>query len=76
MWRDKMPDLKLSRLPDRKPVKLTLALMPDLYSALNDYVQLYEAAYGRTERVEDLIPAMLASFLEGDRAFVRARGRP
>lgn len=68
-----MADLKLAKLPDRTPVKLTIALMPDLHQALIDYAALYAEAYGRGEPVVELIPAMLGAFLEGDRAFARAR---
>lgn len=68
-----MVELRLSRLPDRTPVKMTLSLLPDLHAALAEYARLYEVAYGKAERVEDLVPAMLASFLESDRAFVRRR---
>ena len=68
-----MVELRLGRIPERTPVKLSLLLLPDLHAALTEYARLYEAAYGKTERVEDLIPAMLASFLDSDRAFVRRR---
>ena len=69
-----MPELKLARLPDRTPVKLNLTVSPDLHAALIDYAIVYAAAYGSKEAVTELIPAMLASFLESDRAFQRARG--
>lgn len=68
-----MADLKLGKLPDRVPVKLTVAVLPDLHQALQDYAALYAKAYGQEEPVTELIPAMLASFLESDRAFVRRR---
>jgi len=68
-----MVDLKLGRLPDRTPVKLAITITPDLQSALNDYAALYAQTYGRKEPVVELIPAMLASFLESDRNFLRAR---
>lgn len=55
------------------PVKLTINVPPDLHHALDDYAALYAEIYGRTEPVAELIPAMLAAFLEGDRAFARAR---
>lgn len=72
-----MPDLKLARLPDRTPVKITIALQPDLHQALADYAGLYAETYGQPEPVAELIPAMLVSFLEGDRAFAkRRRGLP
>jgi hypothetical protein len=47
--------------------------MPDLHQALTDYAALYAQTYGRDEPVAELIPAMLAAFLESDRAFVRER---
>jgi hypothetical protein len=71
-----MPELKLAKLPDRNPVKLTVSVMPDLHSALADYAALYEQSYGQKERIEDLIPAMLVGFLESDRAFAKARKPP
>jgi hypothetical protein len=68
-----MADLKLAKLPDRTPVKLTIAVMPDLHQALTDYAALYAKTYGQDEPVAELIPAMLSAFLEGDRAFARTR---
>lgn len=70
-----MPDIKLAQLRDRTAVKLGISLMPDLHQALNDYAALYAQAYGREEAVVDLIPAMLAPFLESDRAFSKARAK-
>ena len=72
-----MPELRLPKLPDRTPVKITISVSPDLNQALLDYAALYSEVYGQTEPVPDLIPGMLASFLEGDRAFARRRrGQP
>ena len=68
-----MPELKLGKLPDRVPVKITFSAMPDLNQALHDYAAVYHAAYGEAESVSELIPFMLASFLEGDRGFAKAR---
>jgi hypothetical protein len=69
-----MADLRLPRLPDRTPVKLTISVSPDLHQALTDYAALYAEVYGEQEPVQELIPAMIASFLDGDRLFVRRRG--
>ena len=63
--------LKLAKLPDRTPIKLTLSVTPDLHIALSDYAAAYAETYGQTERIEDLIPPMLASFLDSDKTFVR-----
>ena len=70
-----MPDLKLAKLPDRRPVKLVIQVLPDLDAALADYAAAYEAAYGTKESVTDLIPSMLENFLESDRSFMRNRRR-
>ena len=68
-----MPALKLAKLPERVPVKLTITVQPDLAQALREYAAVYRAAYGEAESVKDLIPFMLANFLEGDRGFAKAR---
>ncbi len=68
-----MPELKLAKLPDRVPVKLTITVQRDLAQALREYAAVYRATYGEAESVEELVPFMLASFLEGDRGFAKAR---
>ncbi|CAN5121809.1 DUF2274 domain-containing protein [soil metagenome] len=68
-----MATLKLARLPDRVPVKMTLSLPPELHSALSDYATLYSETYGEKAKVEDLVPAMLASFLDSDREFAKSQ---
>lgn len=68
-----MPDIKLPKLPDRTPVKLAITITPDLQTALQDYAKIYAATYGVEEPVAELIPAMLAAFLDGDRSFAKAR---
>jgi hypothetical protein len=66
-----MSSLKLPRLPDRTPVKLTISLMPDLHSRLANYAALYRTTYGIEEPVTELIPHMLEAFLASDRNFSR-----
>lgn len=68
-----MAELRLGKLPDRTPVKLTISVPPDLHAALAAYAALYAETYGAEEQVSELVPAMLASFLESDRAFQRNR---
>jgi hypothetical protein len=68
-----MPDLRLAKLPDRSPVKVTITISPDLHQALGAYAEMYAETYGAAEPVQELVPAMLASFLESDRAFVLRR---
>lgn len=68
-----MTELKLARLPDRTPVKITVTLPPDLNLALRQYAEIYRATYGQAESVAELIPFMLGAFLDSDRAFAKAR---
>lgn len=71
-----MADIKLARLPDRTPVKLTISLPPDVHAALRDYLTAYQAIYDdNVASIADLVPAMLESFIQSDRGFARARRR-
>lgn len=68
-----MSDLKLAKLPDRTPVKLTITITPELHRALADYAAVYNEAYGQSEPVAELVPHMLSAFLTSDRGFAKAR---
>ena len=68
-----MPELKLAKLPDRTPSKITITVSSDLSAALRHYANMYRAAYGEDEPVSELIPFMLEAFLESDREFAKAR---
>ncbi|PBB89269.1 transposase [Mesorhizobium sp. WSM3864] len=68
-----MANLKLGKLPDRTPSKITITVSAGLSQALKDYAALYRQTYNESETVAELIPFMLVGFLEGDRAFARAR---
>lgn len=68
-----MPELKLGRLPDRKPVKITINVSAALDKKLHSYAEAYRAAYGEDEKVNELIPFILDQFLDGDRGFTKAR---
>jgi hypothetical protein len=68
-----MAALRLSKLPDRTPVKLTVMITPDLHQRLQDYAAAYAQAYQAEEPIAELVPAMLAAFLDSDRSFVRSR---
>lgn len=68
-----MADLKLGKLPNRTPVKLTLSIMPDVEDALGDYAAIYNARNVVEASPADLGAAMLEQFLLNDREFVAAR---
>ncbi|HEY9554625.1 DUF2274 domain-containing protein [Allosphingosinicella sp.] len=65
--------IKLAKLPERTPVKLTISIQPDLKQALSDYAEVYREQYGQSETVSDLVPHMLRAFLDSDRGFAKAR---
>jgi hypothetical protein len=68
-----MPELRLSKLPDRTPVKISISVTPDLHAALAAYANAYQATYGTAESVAELIPYMLTAFIESDSGFRKAR---
>ena len=68
-----MAELRLGKLPDRTPVKLTISVAPDLHRALSDYAVIYNDTYGQSESIGELIPHMLSAFLASDRGFSKAR---
>jgi hypothetical protein len=65
--------LRLHKLPDRTPVRMSVAVEPALAEALNDYAEIYRQTYGEEQKPEALIPAMLEQFLNSDTGFKRAR---
>lgn len=67
-----MPDLKLGRLPDRTPVKITFLASPELAGALHYYTQFYNEKYSADEPITELIPYMLQEYLGADRGFAKA----
>ena len=72
-----MAGIKLAKLPDRMPVKITISIPPELNKSLIAYAQAYRNEYQVTEKIGDLIPAMLENFLAADKEFVKlAKGQP
>lgn len=70
-----MSQIRLSKLPDRTPVKLAISVGPDLFQRLQDYAAAYAQSYGVEEPVAELVPAMLTAFLDSDRQFSRRKRR-
>ncbi len=64
--------MRLPKLPDRTPVKLTSTLPPSLAIRLRAYADFYAETYGVREEIADLVPFMLEAFLDGDAEFRRA----
>ncbi|AWC20931.1 hypothetical protein CO731_00372 [Aminobacter sp. MSH1] len=72
-----MTKLKLSAIPDDKPVKITIELPAAVHRDLVAYAEVLGRETG--QQVADpakLITPMLARFMTTDRAFGRARRSP
>lgn len=66
-----MAELKLAKLPDRTPVKLTITIGSELNQMLKEYADVYQITYGTAEQVVDLVPFMLEAFVQSDKGFFR-----
>lgn len=64
--------LKVGPLPDRTPVKVSVACDPALHDDLKAYANVHSQTYGKTVSVADLIPSMLRTLIDSDTAFKRA----
>ena len=67
------PNLKIAKLRDMTPTKISINVTPDLKSDLDVYARLYERAYGDKQDVTNLIPLMLEGFLASDSGFKKAK---
>lgn len=65
--------MRLGKLPDRTPVKLTANFGPEDHADLSLYAALYGETYGETVSPADLVPFIVRAFLAGDQAFKKAK---
>jgi hypothetical protein len=68
-----MQKLKLSAIPDDRPVKLTIELPGTVHRDLVAYADVLASQSGQKVEPAKLIAPMLARFMVTDRAFARAR---
>jgi hypothetical protein len=68
-----MAQLKLSAIPDDRPVKLTIELSGAVHRDLVVYAEVLSSRTGQAIEPAKLISPMLARFMSTDRAFLRAR---
>ena len=61
--------LRLGPLPKAETVRLNVTLPAAVKADLDRYAELYAAAYGEPVDAAALVPHMLATFMERDRAF-------
>jgi hypothetical protein len=68
-----MAKLKLSAVPDDKPVRLTVELPAPVHRDLVAYAEVFGRESGQVLEPAKLVAPMLARFMSTDRAFLRAR---
>jgi len=68
-----MAKLKLSAIPDDRPVKLAVELPAAVHRDLVAYADVFAQEHGQTVEPVKLVASMLARFMSTDRAFLRAR---
>lgn len=69
----KTPKLRIGKLPDLTPVKLTITIDPDTHACLEDYAAIYAESYGEKVKPAELVPSMISGFLATDAGFKKAR---
>lgn len=67
------PSLRIGKLPDLTPVKMSIQVEPEIHRLLLDYARIYNERYDDDVAPAVLIPSMLASFLSSDHGFKKAR---
>lgn len=65
--------LKIGAVPERKSVRITLSLPPDIHAMLADYAAIHAAEFGKKTPESELAVLMIERFLNSDAAFRRAR---
>ncbi|OAN70172.1 small protein [Jannaschia sp. EhC01] len=68
-----MTKLKLSAIPDDKPVKLSVELPADVHRDLTDYARVLGNQIDQELEPAQLIAPMIARFIATDRGFAKAR---
>lgn len=68
-----MAKLKLTAVPDDRPVKLSIELPAPVHRDLVAYAEVLARQTGQKIEPAKLIVPMLARFMATDRAFLRAR---
>ena len=73
MAKSNQPTLRIGKLPDLTPVKITISPDREVHAALEDYASIYGESYGEAVKPAELVPSMIAGFISTDNSFKRAR---
>lgn len=71
-----MEKLKISALPDNKPVKVMVELPAQVHRDLVAYAEVLSHKTSQKVEPAKLVAPMLAQFMSTDRAFSKARRKP
>ena len=71
-----MEKLKISALPDNKPVKVMVELPAQVHRDLVAYAEVLSHKTSQKVEPAKLVAPMLAQFMATDRAFSKARRKP
>lgn len=71
-----MDKLRISALPDNRPVKIALELPAQVHRDLVAYAEVLSRKTSQNVEPAKLIAPMLAQFMAADRAFSKARRKP
>lgn len=72
MPKPEKPTLRIAKLPDLTPVKLTVSLEPAVHKMLEDYARIYSDSYGEAIKPSELVPSNDCGF-SGYRQWLQAR---
>lgn len=64
-----MTGLRLKKIADKTPVKITLSLPPEVHADLLIYAEIYRKEHGSQETQQVLAAQMIATFMQGDTQF-------
>ena len=67
------PVLRIGKLPNLTPIKLTVSLSREVHEMLEDYARVYRDSYGDAVKPAELVPFIIKGFLAADNGFKRAR---
>ena len=73
MAKQNKPTLRIGKLPDLTPVKMTVSLDREVHQMLEDYARIYGESYGENVKPAELVPSMIGGFQSTDNGFKRAR---
>ncbi len=73
MAETKKPAIRIAKLPDLTPIKMSISVELEVHRMLEDYAKIYSETYRETVKPAALVHLMIAAFLATNNDFKRAR---